>query len=67
METLTPTELAVELWGTAENDSHSQGARQVRRTARSLFPADAPGMGGHWHLTPAQVQAIRAEVMATAG
>jgi hypothetical protein len=59
MDTMTPTQLAVELWGRAENDSHSWGAREVRRIARELFPADAPGMGGRWHLTPTQASAIR--------
>lgn len=65
METLTPTELAVELWGQSENDSHSRGARKVRRIARELFPHDAPGMGGEWILTPDMAAAIRSEVYAT--
>lgn len=49
--TLTPTQLAVELWGTAENDSHSQGARIVRKIARELYAEDAPGMGGRLRTT----------------
>lgn len=63
-DTLTPTQLAVDLWGSAENDSHSHGARIVRKIARELFPQDAPGMGGHWHLTRAQCAAIRARASA---
>lgn len=63
--TITPTELAVELWGTGENQSRSQGARKVRRIARELFPADAPGQGGEWHLTPQQVEEIRARLIGT--
>ncbi len=61
-DTLTPTELAVELWGDAENYSRSSGAFKVRKIARDLFPDDAPGRGGHWHLTPAMASAIRAYV-----
>lgn len=64
METLTPTQLAVQLWGQAENDSHSQGAREVRRIARDLFPKHAPGMGGKWALTPDQAAAIHSQVVA---
>ncbi len=62
METITPTELAVAIWGRAEDDSRSRGARLVRRVARELFPGEAPGKGGEWHLTPAQVAAIRRQV-----
>lgn len=62
MDALTPTELAVKLWGTSENDSHSHGAREIRRIARALFPGDAPGMGGKWELTPEMVEAVRSVV-----
>jgi hypothetical protein len=47
-DTITPTELAVELWGESEDHSRSRGARKVRRIARRLFPDDAPGQGGDW-------------------
>jgi hypothetical protein len=56
--TRTPTELAVELWGSAEGYSRSAGARRVRRIARDLFPDDAPGQGREWHLTDAQAAQI---------
>lgn len=56
--TLTPTQLAVEIWGPSEDESHSRGAREVRRIARDLFPADAPGMGGHWAITKGQAERI---------
>lgn len=65
MNVLTPAQLAVEFWGQAENESHSRGAREVRRLARDLFPEDAPGMGGRWWLTPAQAAAIRSRVFAS--
>jgi len=58
-QTITPTALAVEIWGQAENTSRARGPRRVRVVARRLFPADAPGKGGEWHLTPAQAAAIR--------
>lgn len=61
-QTMTPTELAAEIWGDAENHSRSRGARAVRRVARELFPGDAPGKGREWQLTPAQVSAIRRAV-----
>jgi hypothetical protein len=60
MELLTPQELAVQLWGRAEGGSRSLGARQIRRVARELFSDEAPGKGGRWHLTPIQVEAIKA-------
>lgn len=59
--TITPTQLATEIWGQAENESHSRGARLVRKIARELFPEDAPGMGGQWAFTPAQADRIRAQ------
>lgn len=34
---MTPTELAVQLWGSSEGYSRSQGSRTVRRIARDLF------------------------------
>jgi hypothetical protein len=64
METLTPTALAVELWGSAEDHSRSSGARKIRRIARDLFPDDAPGQGHEWHLTHAQAAAIRGRAAA---
>lgn len=60
--TKTPTELAVAIWGPAEGHSRSAGARRVRVIARRLFPADAPGKGGEWQLTPAQCDAIRSAI-----
>jgi hypothetical protein len=61
-QTMTPTEVAVAIWGSQEGESRSHGAREVRRIARDLFPDDAPGQGDEWHLTPDQVAQIRAQV-----
>jgi hypothetical protein len=61
-KTITPTELAVQLWGRSEDFSRSAGARRIRVVARDLFPAEAPGKGGEWHLTPEQVTRIKAEL-----
>jgi hypothetical protein len=58
-ETITPTELAVEIWGSPESYSRGPGARKIRKVARGLFPRHAPGKGREWHLTPAQSSAIR--------
>jgi hypothetical protein len=62
METITPTELAIQIGGQAEGYSRSRGAREVRRIARKLFPLDAPGKGREWHLTPEQASAIRRRI-----
>jgi hypothetical protein len=61
-DTITPTQLAVQIWGKAENHSRSAGARNVRRAARRLFPDQWPGKGGQWELTPDMAAAIRREV-----
>ena len=56
--TVSPAELATELWGEDAADSHSAGAQRVRTAARELFPEAAPGHGGEWRLTPPQVRRI---------
>src|SRR5262245_895015 len=56
---VTPTELAVELWGASQNESRSWGSRRVRAVARDLFEHEAPGRGGSWNLTPMQAAEIR--------
>ncbi len=61
---MTPTELAVEIWGSAENYTRSAGARRVRAVARELFPSDAPGQGGRWELSSVQADAIRVRLTA---
>lgn len=61
-KTVTPTELASEIWGASEDQSRSSGARRIRQVARELFPEDAPGQGGDWQITPAQVRQIRARL-----
>jgi hypothetical protein len=58
----TPTEVAVEFWGSGEDVSRSAGARRVREIARELFPDEAPGQGGEWELTPDQIAAIRQRI-----
>jgi hypothetical protein len=55
----TPTEVGVELYGEAERFSRSNAARKVRAAARELFREDAPGKGGEWKLTSAQVAKIK--------
>lgn len=62
MDLLSPTQLAVQIWGKTENDSRSRGAREVRRIARELFPEQAPGMGGRWELTREMGAAIEGAV-----
>jgi hypothetical protein len=62
METMTPTELAAELWGRAEAESHSRGARGVCAIARELFPRSDGERYTHWHFTPDQVLAIKGYV-----
>jgi hypothetical protein len=62
---LTPTQLAARLWGPAQNQPRSPGARLVRKIAREEFPGDAPGKGGAWRLSPAQAERIRTRVTGT--
>lgn len=62
METTTPTELATQLWGQAEAESHSAGARRVRKIARRLFPRSEDDAYREWHFTPDQVLAIKRDV-----
>ena len=62
VETTTPTELAVQLWGRSEAESRSAGARKVRKIARELFPRTEAEWGNDWHFTPGQVLAIKREV-----
>jgi len=57
--TITPTELAVELWGTSQDGSRSWGSRRVRTAARVLFEHEAPGRGGNWTFTPMQAAELR--------
>ena len=59
--TMTPAELATEIWGASEAYSRSRGARRVREVARDLFPDAAPGKGRKWSLTRAQAAAIRSK------
>ena len=61
-ETMTPTEVAVLIWGPTEDDSRSWGARRVRHLARRMFPQSAPGQGRAWKLNHAQVRLIQQEV-----
>lgn len=58
-ECTTARELAQAIWGSSEAHSRSWGARTVRRVARDLFAADAPGKGGDWRFTHSQAGAIR--------
>jgi hypothetical protein len=58
-EPLTPATLAGELWGADEANSHSPGAQRVRNAARELFPRKAPGHGGEWRFTAAQVEKLK--------
>jgi hypothetical protein len=62
METTSPTALGVQLYGLSEGYSRSRGAREVRRIARELFPADAPGKGGRWRFDPDHAAAIKAHL-----
>jgi hypothetical protein len=56
---MTPTELAVELWGPSQANSRAWGPRHVRVVARTLFGNDAPGQGGDWRLSREQADEIR--------
>lgn len=59
---MTPTEVAVRIYGPGENHSRSRGARHVRVLARRLFPTSAPGQGREWKLNAAQVRLIHREI-----
>jgi hypothetical protein len=59
---VSPTEVAVLIWGAGENHSRSRGARRVRHVARRLFPDSAPGQGREWDLSDAQVRLLRREI-----
>lgn len=61
--TMTPTELAVELWGTRGGLLAASGRAQGALHRPRGVPGDAPGTGGEWHLTPKQVQTIRVRAM----
>jgi hypothetical protein len=62
METMTPTEVAAEVWGRAEAESHSAGARRVRKVARTLFPRSQAEAYRPWHFTPDQALEIKRNV-----
>jgi hypothetical protein len=62
--TVSPQELAVQIWGRSQMDARSPGQRQIRRIARELYPDKAPGKGGRWHFTLAQAAAIRRRIAA---
>ncbi|HEX4035156.1 MAG TPA: hypothetical protein VHX66_11995 [Solirubrobacteraceae bacterium] len=62
VEPLTAATLAGELWGAEEANSHSPGAQRVRTLARELFPDQAPGHGGEWRFTAAQVTKLKAHL-----
>ena len=55
--TITPQELATQIYGKAAGHSRSPEARRIRPVARLLFPEHTKGT--HWHLTGDQVEAIR--------
>jgi hypothetical protein len=61
-EPVTPGSLASELWGEDETSSHSAGAQRVRAAARELFPREAPGQGGEWRFSAAQVLKLKAHL-----
>jgi hypothetical protein len=61
-ETVTPAELAFRWWGSSEGYSRSPGATKIRKIARGMFPDDAPGQGGTWHLTSVHVEAIQRQL-----
>jgi len=62
--TVSPRELAVQIWGKSQIDARSSGQRQVRHIARELYPDEAPGKGGRWHFTPSQANTIRRRIAA---
>ena len=55
METITPTELAAEIWGPTQAHSRSAKAREIRKIARELYGRQHRP----WHFSPAQAQEIR--------
>jgi len=57
--TVSPRELAVQIWGDSQADARSPGQRQIRRIARELYSDEAPGQGGRWYFTRSQTNAIR--------
>jgi hypothetical protein len=61
-EPVTPGSLAGELWGEDEANSHSAEAQRVRAAARELFPRQAPGHGGEWRFSAAQVLKLKAHL-----
>jgi hypothetical protein len=61
-EPMTAALVARELWGDDEADSHSPGAQRVRAAARELFPEQAPGHGGEWRFTAAEVAQLKAHL-----
>ncbi len=64
-EPRTPASLAGELWGRDEANSHSPGAQRVRTAARDLFPKQAPGHGGEWRFTAAQIAKLKTHLQET--
>jgi|SRR5579871_1428873 len=60
--TMTAAEIAGELWGEDEANSHSAGAQRVRGLARELFPDEAPGHGGEWRFSPRQVSRLERQL-----
>ena len=56
MRYLTPTELAVELWGAQEGHSRRPGPRKIREVARDAF-GSAPG--GRWFFGEVEARLIR--------
>lgn len=52
---LTPSELAVEIWGVRHRHSRSWGSRTIRKAARELYGAQFK----HWELSPVQASEIR--------
>jgi hypothetical protein len=55
--TVTPTQLAVAIYGKSASHSRSAEARKIRKVARALFPDHTSGT--HWYLTDDQVDEIR--------
>jgi len=56
---MTAARLAGEVWGKDEANSHSPGAQRVRTAARDLFPEQAPGHGGEWRFSAAEVSKLK--------
>lgn len=65
-ETVTPRELAVAIGGSAQDYARSPVVRAIRVVARELYPDEAPGKGGEWHLRPEQANAIRRRLTGSA-